>query len=103
MDSYTTIGEPKDQAKRFCDDSDWGQYHGAKDLTIGLSVETAELLEIFRRKSDAEVAVLFHDEEKSAEIKHGVADASFVPLRLAQKYGKQVPCGKAKGKGQEIR
>jgi len=34
----------------FRDARDWGQYHNPKDLAISLSLEVAELLEIFQWK-----------------------------------------------------
>ncbi len=35
----------------FRDRRDWAKYHNPKDLAISLSLETAELLEIFQWKS----------------------------------------------------
>ena len=34
----------------FRDARDWGQYHNPRDLTISLSLEAAEKVEIFQRK-----------------------------------------------------
>ena len=34
---------------RFRDDRDWRQFHTPKDLAISLSLEAAELLEVFHR------------------------------------------------------
>jgi dCTP diphosphatase len=39
----------------FRDARDWAQYHNTKDLAISLSLEAAELLEIFRRENSGEV------------------------------------------------
>ena len=48
------------QAKviQFREDRDWAQYHNPKDLAISLSLEAAELLEIFQWKNAVEVEVL---------------------------------------------
>ena len=35
---------------RFRDERDWAQYHNPKDLAISLSLEAAELLEVFQWK-----------------------------------------------------
>ena len=48
MDSRTNVQELKDIVKDFCERRDWDKYHNAKDLSIGISTEAAELLEIFR-------------------------------------------------------
>jgi NTP pyrophosphatase (non-canonical NTP hydrolase) len=36
----------------FRDDRDWGQFHTPKDLAISVSVEAAELLELFQWRSE---------------------------------------------------
>ena len=41
MDNKTNIQELKDKIKRFCEDRDWNQYHGAKDLAIGIITESS--------------------------------------------------------------
>jgi NTP pyrophosphatase (non-canonical NTP hydrolase) len=33
---------------QFCDDRDWKQFHNPKDLAISISLEAAELLEVFQ-------------------------------------------------------
>lgn len=41
-------GETIKQIIKFRDDRDWKQFHNPKDLAISLSLEAAELLEIFQ-------------------------------------------------------
>ena len=36
----------------FCEDRDWDQFHSIKDLAIGLSTESNELLQLFRFKDN---------------------------------------------------
>ena len=38
--------------KKFRDERDWSQFHNPKDLAISLSLEAAELLEIFQWSGD---------------------------------------------------
>jgi NTP pyrophosphatase (non-canonical NTP hydrolase) len=85
-DSATTIDSLKAFVARFCEARDWDQFHGAKDLSIGLITEASELLEHFRFKSDAEVEALFRNGENKAAIEAEMADTFFFLLRLAQKY-----------------
>ena len=47
----------------FRDERDWAQYHNPKDLAISLSLEAAELLEIFQWKSPEEVQAMKSDEQ----------------------------------------
>jgi hypothetical protein len=43
-----TIQELTDKEREFCEARDWDQYHGPKDLAIGVITEASELLEHFR-------------------------------------------------------
>ena len=44
-----------DKINKFRDDRDWRQFHNEKDLAISISLEAAELLELFQWKSPEEV------------------------------------------------
>jgi len=86
MDNKTNIHELKEQIKKFCEDRDWDQYHGAKDLAIGIITESSELLEHFRFKSEKEIEELFKHPEKREHISEEMADVLYFLLRLAQRY-----------------
>jgi len=85
-DDETSVLALKEKVKEFCDSRDWDQFHGAKDLAIALAVESAELLEHFRYKSDKEVEDSFKSEKKREEICEEVADIFGMLLRFAQRY-----------------
>ncbi|GEM_PF-2975342 len=36
MDSKQTVKDLKDLVQRFCEERDWDQFHGPKDLAIGV-------------------------------------------------------------------
>jgi NTP pyrophosphatase (non-canonical NTP hydrolase) len=55
----------------------WEQFHKPKDLAISLSVEAAELLEIFQWKTNEEVAALIASESKQ-QIQDEVADVAIM-------------------------
>jgi len=44
-----------EQILAFRDERDWRQYHHPKDLAMALSIEAAEVLEIFRFKSPQQI------------------------------------------------
>ena len=85
MDQDTNIQQLKQKIQKFCEDRDWDQYHGAKDLAIGIITEASELLENFRFKSEKEVEELMNS-DKRKEITEELADVMFFVLRLAQRY-----------------
>ncbi len=69
----------------FCEARDWTQFHTLKDLTIGLSTESNELLQLFRFKSEKEsLALLSKQPEK---IQDELADVFYYLLRIADLYG----------------
>ena len=72
------IDELMQALRLFRDERDWSQFHNAKDLAIGLSIEASELLEAFLWKG-AEDA----DPEK---IKEELADVFAFAFLLAEKY-----------------
>lgn len=57
------------QILKFRDDRDWKQFHNPKDLAISISLEAAELLEVFQW-SGADIA----SEGKQEKIKEELAD-----------------------------
>jgi len=86
VDKKTTVNELKNIVQQFCEIRDWDQYHGPKDLTIGLVTEAAELLDHFRFKTEDEAREYMTNRKKRLEIEHEVADTLFMLLRFAQMY-----------------
>lgn len=57
------------QILKFRDDRNWNQFHNPKDLAISISLEAAELLEVFQWSGDNIIC-----EEKVDKIKEELAD-----------------------------
>lgn len=83
MDKETTVEELKLLTKKFMDDRDWRQFHNPKDLAITISTESAELLEIFRFKSEDEIKELLISDKK-IEIEDELADIVLNVCRFAE-------------------
>jgi len=47
MDADTTVEALRAEVARFVAERDWAKYHNPKDVALGISVEAAELLELF--------------------------------------------------------
>lgn len=76
------LNQVKNKVQKFCEDRNWDQYHGAKDLAIGLVTESSELLELFRFMDSEQVkSVLKNDREKVSD---ELADVFFFLLRFSQ-------------------
>lgn len=74
------------EIRQFCADRNWDQFHSAKDLAIGLSTESAELLEIFRFKSEHQIAAMLKNKVARREIEEELADALFFINRFAERF-----------------
>ncbi len=86
MDSKTVLDTLKKDIEVFCTEREWDQFHGLKDLSMGLSTEAAELMELFRFKSDEECNALLQGPAR-VDIEDELADVMFFVVRLSQKYG----------------
>ena len=74
--------ETIEQILRFRDDRDWKQFHNPKDLAISISLEAAELLEVFQwSASDIECL------DKKEEIKEELADVMNYCILMADACG----------------
>ena len=74
----TDIEEVTQALIKFRDERDWKQFHNPKDLSLAISIEAGELLELFLWK-DAE-------EAKVEKVKEELADVLAYALLLAEKY-----------------
>lgn len=70
---------------KFHDDHKWRQFHNAKDLALSISIESAELLELFQWTT-AEKAV----ENKYESIEEELADILIYCYTLAEKLGMDI-------------
>lgn len=70
------------QVREFCDARDWRKYHTPKELAIGMTTESSELLQLFRFMSDERIAEMFEDAEQRQAIEDEVADTLLFLLRF---------------------
>jgi len=69
--------------KQFSQDRDWDQFHSPKNLTMALSVETSELLEIFQWLTEEESYNLSNSKQQHA--KEEIADIAIYLLNICMK------------------
>ncbi len=82
MNEFITL---RDKARKFADDRDWNQYHSPKNLSMALSGEVAELLEIFQWLTEDQSRSLTPEQKQEAA--HEIADVQIYLIRLADKLG----------------
>ena len=81
-----TLDKLKLTVQTFCEARDWDQFHGPKDLAIGVITEAAELLEHFRFQSNEQALALLNDPHIKEEIEDELADVLFFLLRFSQRF-----------------
>ena len=74
-----------DLLETFRDDREWAQFHDSKNLALALSIEAAELNELFLWKKDAESEAV--DKQRLCE---ELADVFAYALMLAGRHGLNV-------------
>ena len=74
-----------DLLETFRDDRDWAQFHDSKNLALALSIEAAELNELFLWKKDAE-----SEEVDKQRLCEELADVFAYALMLAGRHGLDV-------------
>lgn len=95
----TDIQEITNELVKFRNDRDWAQFHDTKNLAVAISIEAAELNEIFLWKDVKESDLV--DKEK---IKEELADVFAYAFLLAEKQGldvKQIVLDKIKRNGEK--
>ena len=73
--------------QRFADARDWEQFHAPKNLAAALSVEAAELLEIFQWLDEAQSRAVVPGHPLHDRVAEEIADVQIYLLRLADKVG----------------
>ena len=71
--------------RKFRDDRDWKQFHNPKDLAVSISIEAAELLELFQWK-DAEESARFAADNRE-RVSEEIADVAIYLIELADIAG----------------
>lgn len=69
----------------FRDERDWRQYHSPRNLAASITIESAELLELFQWSSDESLAA--DVELRRADIERELADVLIYALLLAHDTG----------------
>jgi NTP pyrophosphatase (non-canonical NTP hydrolase) len=76
------IDEITDALLRFRDERDWEQFHNSKDLALAISIEAAEINELFLWKQPEAV--------DTADLREELADVFSFCFLLAHKHGLDV-------------
>ncbi len=82
MNAFETL---RQKIESFADERDWEQFHSPKNLSMALSVEAAELLELFQWATEAESRAPGQERRQAAADE--IADVQIYLIRLADQLG----------------
>ena len=81
----TQIKSLTDQIVAFRDERDWKQFHNAKDMALSLTLEAAEVLELFQWKVGEAVDLVAT--ERTQDLADELADVLYYTLLMAHDQG----------------
>lgn len=84
-DSKTTVAELRAVVQEFVDERNWRKFHNAKNLSMSLAIEAAELMEHFQWLTTDETVA--GDQVDLQEVADELADVTCYVLALANTLG----------------
>ncbi|HBA60903.1 MAG TPA: NTP pyrophosphohydrolase [Elusimicrobia bacterium] len=85
-DKTTQLSELKTLVGKFIRERDWEQFHSPKNLSMSISIEAAELMEIFQWYGTKEAAQLLKKPKKAEHIKEELADILIYLISFCNLY-----------------
>ena len=73
------------EIRAFCDEREWGQYHGPKEMAVAIAAEAGELLQHFVWQDAAQSAE--RGAARRAEIEDELADVATLVFEMASRQG----------------
>lgn len=70
---------------KFRDDRDWAQFHHLKDLSMGLSIEASELMELLLWKTNDEIDEFISNSDNKLKVEEELSDVMIYCLLIANK------------------
>lgn len=86
-DEITTISNLKLTVREFVNKRDWQKFHTPRNLAESISIESAELLEIFQWSSKEDILKKKDDLAKREKIREELADVLIYSLSLSNAMG----------------
>ncbi len=85
MDERTTVHDLKALVRQFVRQRDWEQFHTPKNLSMGIAVEAAELMEVFQWHDAEGSATLLRTARVRRAVQEELADVMIYCLAFANR------------------
>lgn len=87
MNEEKKFTEVKEMIEQFIVSRNWDHFHTPKSLSMSISIEAAEIMELFQWCGNKESEKIAQDSEKKAELADEIADTAIYLYCLARKTG----------------
>ena len=84
-DTSTTITDLRNFVEDFVQERDWSQFHNAKNLSMALSIEAGELMDIFKWNTNEECERIMSEKKARQEATDEIADVMIYALAFANR------------------
>ncbi len=86
-DKEKTVAELKEKVAAFVSERDWAQFHSPKNLSMSITIEAAELMELFQWATLEESRAICSDPVKAEKVREEIADIVIYCLSLCNILG----------------
>jgi dCTP diphosphatase len=83
-DKTTTIDSLRQRVSKFILDRDWEQFHSAKNLSMSMAIEAAELMELFQWQASDRKPLA---RDIRTKVEHELADVAIYVMDFCNLYG----------------
>ena len=84
-DKNTTIVDLKNFVEDFVQEREWSQFHNAKNLSMALTIEASELMDIFKWNSPKECEAKMSEQSTRQEATDELADIMIYAIAFANR------------------
>ena len=84
-DSNTTITELKKIVEDFVDERDWSQFHNPKNLSMALTIEAGELMDIFKWNTTEDCESMMSEKNIRQDATDELADIMIYALAFSNR------------------
>lgn len=85
MNNQSCFNELIDKIIQFRNERDWAQFHQLKDLSMGLSIEASELMELLLWKSNEEIHDFISNPANKLRVEEELSDVLIYCMLIVQK------------------
>jgi dCTP diphosphatase len=83
QDAHTTVGALRQAVANFVDARDWQPFHSAKNLSMSIAIEAAELMERFQWLTTEEAQATVQEPDEKSAVAEELADVIVYCLSLS--------------------